>query len=967
MPRIHRNHAAKGLGLVLALAAVRCGTNVDAGGSAEGTESTASALSTSYNWLQFYGNAQHSGNNTLETQLTAANVSGLGQLFQVSLPATVDGPPAILTQVSTSSGVRDLAFVTTTAGHILALDAHTGATLWSHQYTGANFTTSAAAVDPSLAYVYSYGLDGYVHKYAVATGVETTTGGWPEVATLKPSIEKGSTSLAITTVGATSYLYIGYSGYGDSGDYQGHLTTINLSTGAQTVFNSPCSSQTVHFNTGGAGVDCPYVQSAIWGRSAAVYDADTNKIYAGTGNGTFQPSTHQWGDTVLALNPDGTGTATGPLDSYTPGSFATLQSSDLDLGATSPAILPGSGPVYPDIALQGGKDGVLRIINLDNLSGQGGPGNVGGELYSVSLPTGNNSSSTIANGMPVWINPADQSTWVFVASYSGDLIAYKLIVAGNGSPSLVQEWLQAQPVGVPGGSLLVANDVLYSAINSSIRALNPTTGATLWSASNIGSIHWQSPVVANGVLYIADNSNELTAYGLAQPVLSALPRTGWVAGASASAGGNPPSNALDGQSSTRWSTGAPQADGQWFEVDMLAPQSFSEITLDAASSTTDYPRGYQVYVSSDGSTWGNPVATGAGTSALVTISLDPQVARYIRIIQTGTASSWWSIAELNVYGPAAPQDGGVDSGRDAATDAGVDASADAGHDAAAADGGSAFALMPMPRSNWSVSSSPSIAGADATANAIDGNLATRFSTDAPMTAGMYYEVNFGSPQSFSEITLDTNDVAGDSPAGYSVTLSSDGVNWGSPIAIGAGTTAVVTISFSEQTAQYVRITQTGSSTHWWSIAELNFWSQQALIETAVGGSHTALSRTGWIASGFPTSTEGPANALDGNEATRFSPDQTQSPWQTFEVNMGSQETFTQVTLDAGSNTGDYPRGYEIYVSNDGASWGSPIATGIGTAQLITVQFPTQTAQYVRVAQVGESTNWWSLTEFNVLE
>jgi F5/8 type C domain-containing protein/putative pyrroloquinoline-quinone binding quinoprotein len=978
----------KGLGLAGVLAATGCGTS----GAVGVVQATESALSGSYDWPQFYGNAQHSGNNTFETQLTAANVNGLGQLFQAALPGTVDGAPAILTQVSTSSGTRDLAFVTTTAGHIVALDAHTGATIWSHQYTGPNFTTSSAAVDPSRAYVYSYGLDGYVHKYAVGTGVETTTGGWPEVATLKPSIEKGSTSLAITTVGTHSYLYIGYSGYGDGGDYQGHLTTVNLSTGAQTVFNSNCSNEAVHFTTQtDAGVDCPFVQSAIWGRSAAVYDVATNKIYAGTGNGTFQPSTFQWGDTVLALNPDGTGTAGGPLDSYTPASFATLQSSDLDLGSASPAILPGSGAVYPDIALQSGKDGMLRIINLGNLSGKGTPGQVGGELYSLALPAGNNAGNTIANGMPVWTNPADESTWVFVASYSGNLIAYKLLIDGNGNPSLAQEWLQAQPAGVPGGSLIVANGVLYSAIDHTIRALNPTTGATLWSSSSIGTIHWQSPVVANGVVYIADNSNEITAYSLGQATLSALPRTGWVATASASAGGNAPSNALDGLTSTRWSTGAPQASGQWFEVDMLTPQAFSEVTLDAAGSTNDYPRGYQVYVSNDGSTWGTPVATGAATSALVPISFGPQIGRYVKIIQTGAASNWWSIAELNVYGVLSSLDGGIESGADASADSSVDAAhdatADAGEDATidsgrdgaadasldadagpdgATDGGSS-ALLPLPRSSWSVSANPGITGTDAAANAIDGSLTTRFSTDAPMTAGMYYDVNFGSAQTFSEITLDTNGAAGDSPVGYSVTLSNDGANWGSAVATGTGTTALVTISMLPQTAQYVRITQTGTSTHWWSIAELNFWSEQSLVQTTVGGSHTALSRAAWTASSFPTSTELPANALDGNEATRFSTDQTQSPWQYFQVNMGGKETFTQVTIDAGGNAGDYPHEYEIYVSNDGATWGSPIATGIGAAQLITVQFPAQTAQYVRVYQVGESTNWWSMSEFNVLE
>jgi outer membrane protein assembly factor BamB len=60
----------------------------------------------------------------------------------------------------------------------------------------------------------------------------------------------------------------------------------------------------------------------------------------------------------------------------------------------------------------------------------------------------------------------------------------------------------------------VANGVLYYAGSNLLHALNPLTGASLWSSSLIGGIHWESPVVANGVLYITDESAHLTAYSL---------------------------------------------------------------------------------------------------------------------------------------------------------------------------------------------------------------------------------------------------------------------------------------------------------------------------------------------------------------------------------------------------------------------------------------------------------------------
>jgi hypothetical protein len=130
---------------------------------------------------------------------------------------------------------------------------------------------------------------------------------------------------------------------------------------------------------------------------------------------------------------------------------------------------------------------------------------------------------------------------------------------------------------------------------------------------------------------------------------TALSRTGWVASALNTSGTDVPSKAIDGNSSTRWSTGAPMANGMWFELDMTAPQTFNEITMDSASSTNDYARGYQVFVSTDGTTFGSAIASGTGTAALITVQFPTQTARYVKVVQTGAASNWWSIAEFNVY------------------------------------------------------------------------------------------------------------------------------------------------------------------------------------------------------------------------------------------------------------------------------------------------------------------------------
>jgi outer membrane protein assembly factor BamB len=488
------------------------------------------AAETPYDWLQFGGDVAHSRNNTKETTLGAANVSMLSRVFQATLPATADGAPVILTGVTTSTGLRDLLFVTTKAAHIVALDAHTGATIWTHQYGpgschinnggSACFTTSSPAIDPDRQRVYSYGLDGQVHAYAVGNGAEVMGSGWPELVTNKAFDEKGSSALSFATSGGTTYLYASSGGYpGDGGDYQGHITAINTATGTQNVFNAACSDQAVHFVEGPSQPDCSSERSAVWARGGVVYDSALDRIFFGTGNGDFVPASKNWGDSLLELHPDGTSTGGIPIDSYTPANFAALESADLDLGSTEPGLFPtGANASVPHLAVLSGKDALLRLLNLDNLSAMGGPGHTGGEIGTpIALPHG----GAVGTSPVIWTNPADGSSWVFYANSTG-ISAFQLTTGAGGAPALTTVWTTTQG----GTSPIMANGVLYYASSGSLRALAPTTGSVLWSAA-IGGIHWESPVVANGMVYLTDESGVLSGFALPPPSpVPLLPRAG---------------------------------------------------------------------------------------------------------------------------------------------------------------------------------------------------------------------------------------------------------------------------------------------------------------------------------------------------------------------------------------------------------------------------------------------------------
>jgi beta-glucosidase-like glycosyl hydrolase/aryl-phospho-beta-D-glucosidase BglC (GH1 family) len=128
----------------------------------------------------------------------------------------------------------------------------------------------------------------------------------------------------------------------------------------------------------------------------------------------------------------------------------------------------------------------------------------------------------------------------------------------------------------------------------------------------------------------------------------ALGRTGWTATASSTAANESAANALDGDINTRWSTGTAQVNGQWFKLDMGSQQTFDQISIDAGPYTGDYPAGYLIQVSADGTNW-TDVASGQGTSQELLITFGVQTARYILIYQTGSKANDWSIAELNVH------------------------------------------------------------------------------------------------------------------------------------------------------------------------------------------------------------------------------------------------------------------------------------------------------------------------------
>ena len=62
---------------------------------------------------------------------------------------------------------------------------------------------------------------------------------------------------------------------------------------------------------------------------------------------------------------------------------------------------------------------------------------------------------------------------------------------------------------------------------------------------------------------------------------------------------------------------------------------------------------------------------------------------------------------------------------------------------------------------------------------------------------------------------------------------------------------------------------------------------------------------------------------------------------------------------------DYPRAYEVRVSDDGISFSDPIASGTGSATT-DIALGDTTARYLRIEQTGsDDSRWWSIYDATV--
>jgi outer membrane protein assembly factor BamB len=415
-------------------------------------------------WTRFGYDAARTNSGPAATGISAARVAKLHRQV-VRIDGVVDSSPIYLGGVQVRAARHDVFFVTTTYGRTEAIDAANGAVLWRFTPPGydswagsAQITTATPVADPGRAWIYAGSPDGRIWKLSVADGHTA----WSVPITKLPVREKIAAALnfaggrVIATTG-------GY--FGDAPPYQGHVALIDAASGRLLqVWNSLCSDR--------AGLlvpkDCPESDSAIWGRAGAVVEPSTGNLLVATGNGAFDGRTY-WGDSMLRLSPDGSRL----LGSWTPTNEAALNSGDTDLGSTAPALLGGG------LAVQSGKDGKLRLLDLGRLAP---PGRKGGELQTVGTPGG----AGLFTAPAVWRSGG--RTWIFVGDASG-LAAWRL--EGR---RLRRVWQN----GSASTSPVVAGGLLYAYDPGGRLRVYRAGSGKLAAELPAGSGHWNSPIAVDG-------------------------------------------------------------------------------------------------------------------------------------------------------------------------------------------------------------------------------------------------------------------------------------------------------------------------------------------------------------------------------------------------------------------------------------------------------------------------------------
>jgi Bacterial Ig-like domain (group 3)/MBG domain (YGX type) len=524
-------------------------------------------------YTRSYDNARTSANLN-ETILTPANVNAtnFGKLFTVPVDGEPYAQPLYVANLAIAGGTHNVVFVATMLNSVYAIEADTGAVLWTKNFgmpispaiaqtynnqefaqnisniTGVGIV-STPVIDPGTNIMYfvtsfQYQNNGVTQFARLLNALDITTGNpygaspvnitatytTADITTplvFNPLRQNNRPGLAL----ANGNVYIAFGSHDDIGPYNGWVLAYSASTLAQVaVF-----SDTTVGSLGG-----------IWSAGQAPVVDSAGNLYFSTGNGSFGTTTNnlqQVGNSFIKLSP-----TLQLMDYFTPFDSAAMNSGDADLGSSGLVMLPNTNYV-----LGGGKQGILYLADTTALGGF----NAGGDKVHQEFQAIYGKGTSHIHGTPSYFNSPVNGPTAYVWGENDVLRAYTFNATTglmNATP-VAMSTMTAPTVNnngaMPGGFTSISangntNGILWastpylgdaagSLTEGVLYAFDANTLDLLWTdktndaRDEIGVFaKYVQPVVANGKMYIPNftpvnpntGSGNLVVYGLLKPQLT---------------------------------------------------------------------------------------------------------------------------------------------------------------------------------------------------------------------------------------------------------------------------------------------------------------------------------------------------------------------------------------------------------------------------------------------------------------
>ncbi len=495
-------------------------------------------------WPTFGHDPQRSGWAVEEVTLKPENVADLELKWRVQVKnearsLTALTAPVVATEVTTPQGVKTVVYVAGSADNFSALDAQNGEVIWNRTFEShvlpknpgmwlcPNGINATPAIDRSRGVIYTIAVDGSLYGLDLGTG-KTKLGPVQFV----PSFSK---AWSLNLVDGVVYTSVSQG----CGGARSGIYSMDLRDSARPVIRELLTSP-----RGGAG---------IWGRGGPVAGA-TDRIYASTGDGEFDPPQEWFGSTFIAASPR----SLEPVDYFAPANYKRVTQYDLDIASASPVWF-----AYRNFSLLagGGKEGVLYLLDADAL----GDKDHQTPLFTVKLANDDGEFQ----GKGIW-GAVSQSrdekgqAWIFVPIYGpvskeaprfpktngvnphGSIMAFKVAVDGaSRKAALEPAWISGDfdlpdPVVIANGLVFALSTgenpqqtegptVVYAhqklltdaergenTQHAVLCALDAKTGKVLYKSGDaIGTwVHFSGLAVADGRVYAVDHESSVYCFGL---------------------------------------------------------------------------------------------------------------------------------------------------------------------------------------------------------------------------------------------------------------------------------------------------------------------------------------------------------------------------------------------------------------------------------------------------------------------